>query len=408
MQSFHLIALLVCLAALFSFLNHHFLKLHPSVGVTLLALATSLLLMLLDASGTLGPALRHFTGQIHLDGALLTWMLAFLLFAGGLSVDLTELADHRWTIAALSVAATIGSAALIGSGTFLLLRALHIALPFNTCLLFGALISPTDPVAIISFMRKTRMPVNIRTIVAAESLFNDGIGVVLFLTLLQAGAGGDILWSKAIVLLVQQCLGGAALGIAAGFLIRLLLRRALRNGHNFELEVLLTLALVMGTYSMADVLHVSGPIAVVVAALFIGMYIRRENIAPENPSDLQHFWELIEETLNAVLFLLIGMQVLTLSTNHRLLIAGFMCIPLVLLARWLSVIGLIFPIRRRFSRKRLGIILTWGGLRGGLAISMALLIPPGPQHDALLPITYIVVIFSILVQGTTLKYLTPR
>ncbi len=404
---FHFIALLLAVTALLSYVNYRHLGLHPSVGVMLIALLLSLgLIAAGEASSSIRNAARDFASRISFDRAVLQWMLGFLLFAGGLSVDLNELSRQRGLVALLSTVGTVASMILIALMIHPALRLLGLGLPLLYCLLLGALISPTDPVAVMSFLKNADAPRSIRTVIAAESLFNDGVGVVLFLTLLGLTADGSSLsWTAVGVDLLRQCVGGAALGLAGGWAVHRLLRRT----FYFQLEVLLTLALVMGVYSLADLLRVSGPIAVVVAGLLIGNYGRAFNLSEKVNHDLHSFWELIEEILNAVLFVLIGLEVLLMPFTGRLVLAAALAIPIVLLARWCSVTGLVglVSIGRRFDRGIVA-ILTWGGLRGGLAIAMALVIPRGVAHDRLVAITYGVVGFSILVQGTTLRPLIAR
>ncbi len=287
-----------------------------------------------------------------------------------------------------------------------LLHILGIALPWLDCLLFGALISPTDPVAVVGFLKTINAPKSVETIIAAESLFNDGVGVVLFLTLLGLAHGDATFHATAIIrLLLQEALGGALLGLITSLFVHHLLRKI----QNFQLEVLLTLALVMETYSLAERFDFSGPIAVVVAGLIIGNRNPRFALSDQTLADLHRLWGLIEEILNAALFVLVGLEMLVIPYSHARLIAAVLCIPLVLLARWLSVhcsVTLI-PHRKKMN-PALCPILIWGGLRGGLALAMALLIPPGPAHDRIVAITYAVVAFSILVQGTTLGPLVKR
>jgi CPA1 family monovalent cation:H+ antiporter len=435
MGLFNVIAILLALTALFSFLNHRYLRLHPSIGVMLIALVLSLSLIVLDRLG-IGLSIRNaaggFLGHIEFGDALLNWMLGFLLFAGALTVDVNELSRQWGVTALLATAGTILSMFIVAGLAFFAMKFVHIELPFAYCLLFGALISPTDPVAVISVMRRTGAPKQIETIVAAESLFNDGIGVVLFLAMIGVTQHGQTLSVGWIVrLLLQQACGGIALGLLAGLILYKLLWRA----HRFEMEVLLTLAFVMGTYAVANMLGMSGPLAVVVAGLLIGNRGAILNMPKEVTDDLDHFWELIEELLNAILFVLIGLEVLVMRFTYPYLIAALLCVPAALLARWLSVSGLtsvmalrreniraMIPqqasgstgkrvptvvIRRDFNRAMVG-ILTWGGLRGGLAVAMALSIPAGPYRDLIVAITYGVVTFSILVQGTTIRSLVVR
>lgn len=407
MSLFQVIAILVTLTAICAYINHRFLYLHPSIGIMLAALALSLTFIVLGRFGL--PVQRvaaSFLADVHFDDAVLHWMLGFLLFAGAMSVDLNELAQNRGVTAVLVIVGTVASMFIIAAITFGLFLLLRKPLPFNACLLFGALISPTDPVAVIGLMKGMGASKRVQTVISAESLFNDGIGVVLFLTILESGAGGRAVSFHSVAwLFTRETLGGAVLGFAAGILVY----RLLRSVYNFQVEVLLTLALVMGSYALAEQLHMSAPIAAVVAGLIIGNEGHLFPMAAKTREDLERFWELIEEILNAVLFLLIGLQVLVTPFNVSILLATLVEIPIVLLARWLSVMGTIYsyPESNR-SRRSLISILTWGGLRGGLPVAMALSLPPGNHRNEIVAVTYGVVLFSILIQGTTIKAVIDR
>lgn len=404
MDLFRVITILVTLTAFFAYVNHRFVHLHPSVGVMVIALASSLVLISLEECGL---PVRNFAAQflehVHFDEALLHWMLGFLLFAGALGVDLNELSKQRWITALLATVGTIASMFIVGFLMYGVSRLLKHHLSFNACLLFGALISPTDPVAVVALMKRVGAPKTIETIISGESLFNDGIGVVLFLTLLAVSQGdGSVTVASVTWMFVRQAVGGALLGFALGAFVYRLLRRV----HNFQVEVLLTLALVMGGSVLGDALRVSAPIAAVVAGLLIGNHGRVFDMAEDTREDLEHFWELMEDILNAVLFVLIGLEVLVTTFTLRHLLASVLAVPVVLLARWLSVIATMSVTRAHQHLRRTMIpILTWGGLRGGLAVAMALSLPAGPHRDTLVSITYGVVVFSIIVQGTTIRAL---
>ena len=313
-----------------------------------------------------------------------------------MAVDLPELGRTWRSITLLATLGTVLSTLLVAAVAYPVLRSLGVELRWIDCLLLGALISPTDPVAVVSFIRSAKAPKSIETIVAAESLFNDGVGVVIFLTVLGLAFGGETFSLSAVArLFLQEALGGALLGLLGGYFVRNLLRKT----RNFQLQALLTLSLVMATCSLSDLLHLSGPIAVVFAGLPIG-----DNT---EPTDLSRFWDLIEEILNAVLFVLVGLEMLLIPYSLRQFTAAILCIPLVLLARWISVRAALLPTAASPPHGLIP-ILVWGGLRGGLALAMALLIPPSPQHDRIVAITYGVVAFSILVQGTTLRRVVHR
>jgi Na+:H+ antiporter len=401
MQLFDIIAILVTLTALLSYVNHRYVRLHPSIGVMLIALLLSLALIGL---GHLGFGLRRaaadFLSHIEFGKALLTWMLGFLLFAGALKVDIGEL-QRRWRVSILL--ATVGTAAsmfIVASLAWEGLRLIGMPMRWIWCLLLGALISPTDPVAVIAVIREAGAGKEVETVAAAESLFNDGVGVVLFLTSLHvlqssaratiAGVGGDLL---------RQVVGGGILGFASGLTVYYLLRHA----REFQVKVLLTVALVMGTYSLAAALDTSAPIAVVVAGLLIGNRGKIFHMAEHVSADLDRFWELVDEILNTMLFVLIGAEVLVMTYTPRHFLAAVVAVPMVLLARTVTLLPCIWPMGWKTTA-----VLIWGGLRGGLAVAMALSLPMGHQRDLILAITYGVVCFSILVQGTTIRGLVRR
>ncbi|MDB5301527.1 MAG: sodium/hydrogen exchanger [Phycisphaerales bacterium] len=404
---FQVIAILVTVTALLGYVNHRFIRLHPSIGLMLSALVLSLALMVLRHFDLgVKDAAADFIQHVPFGKALLQWMLGFLLFAGALTVDLNELSENSVITAALSVVSTAASMFIVGALAWVMLRAIHVPLPFPVCLLFGALISPTDPVAVVALMKNIGAPKSIETVISGESLFNDGIGVVLFLTLLAFVQGHGAVTAAGVVrLFVQASLGGCLLGFITGITVY----KMLRTVRDFQVEVLLTLALVMATYALAEAVHVSGPIAEVVAGLLIGNHGRTLNMAEDVREDLLHFWELVESIMNAMLFVLIGLQVLVMPYSRVYFAAAALAVPIVLLARWLSVelTVRVLALRGR-SAKHMVPILTWGGLRGGLAIAMALSLPPGSQRDLIVAITYGVVAFSIVVQGTTLRRVVMR
>ncbi|MEE8240274.1 MAG: sodium:proton antiporter, partial [Nitrospirales bacterium] len=264
---------------------------------------------------------------------------------------------------------------------------------------FGALISPTDPIAVLGILRTARAPKSLEIKMTGESLFNDGVGVVIFVVLLGVFTRGEASPGAIAILFLEEAVGGAVLGAALGYLTYFMLKSV----DNYQVEILLTLALVMGGYALADTFHTSGPIAVVVAGLIVGSHARHMAMSETSREYLDTFWELVDELLNAVLFVMIGLEILILSLQGHYLLAGLLAIPIVLLARFLSV-GLpvkLFSLRQEFA-PRATLIMTWGGLRGGISVAMALSLPPGELRDAIVTVTYVVVVFSILVQGLTI------
>ncbi len=406
MQLLDLIAIIITVAALFSYINNRYIKLPNTIGVMLIALAFSLLLIILNKLGIdLDDPVLQILNSIDFNKALMHGMLSFLLFAGALHVNLNDLAKQKWVIASLATFGVITSTFIIGSLTWMVLGLLDIQIPYIYCLLFGALISPTDPIAVLGILKKAGVSKTLETKVTGESLFNDGIGVVVFLVILGIATGeNEASLSGITVLFIQEAIGGVILGLVTGFITF----RLLRSVDDYAVEVLLTLALVMGGYSLAYALHLSGPIAVVVAGLMIGNHGRRLAMSDRTREHLDTFWELIDEVLNAVLFVLIGLEVLIISYTGNLLLASLLVIPVVLLARFVSV-GIPITVLKRFRNfsPKVVRVLTWGGLRGGISVALALSIPysEGPERSTLLAITYIVVLFSIVVQGLTINKL---
>jgi len=340
---------------------------------------------------------------IDFNKALMHGMLSFLLFSGALHVNLDDLAKHKRIISILATFGVVISTFIVGGSAWLVFSLIGTKLPFIYCLLFGSLIAPTDPIAVIGILKKAGVPKSLETKITGESLFNDGVAVVVFLVIMGIIAGGhDVTVQHIILLFIEEAIGGIFFGFIIGWLTYLMLKSV----DNYQVEVLLTLALVMGGFALAHAIHVSGPIAMVVAGIFIGNRGRLFAMSERTREHLDSFWELMDEILNAVLFLLIGLEVLVIATKGSYLIAGLAMIPIVLLARFISV-GLPVTFMRRIKDFSPNVvkIMTWGGLRGGISVALALSIPNGPEREALLTVTYIIVVFSILVQGLTIKRL---
>jgi CPA1 family monovalent cation:H+ antiporter len=395
-------ALLITLAALFSYLNYRFVRLPNTIGIMIISLVMSLGLLVLGKLGW--TDLIFYTNKIlrsiDFHETLMKGMLSFLLFAGALHVNLNDLRQQTGVIAVLATVGVLISTFMIGSLSWLVLHALNIHFEFIYCLLFGALISPTDPIAVLGILKRARVPKSLETKISGESLFNDGMGVVVFLVLFGLATGGNMTSADIGWLLVQEIAGGIVFGLALGVGVYYLLK----DVDNYQLEVMLTLALVMGGYALAHELHLSGPLAVVAAGLFIGNHGRLFAMSEKTRAHLDTFWELIDEILNAVLFVLIGLEVLLLAIRSEYFLAALAIIPLVLLARFVSV-GLPIWIMSRFRQFSPGVVqvMTWGGLRGGISVALALSLPFGSERDVILAITYAVVIFSIIIQGLTIS-----
>jgi CPA1 family monovalent cation:H+ antiporter len=408
MLPFDFVAILLVLAAGFSYLNHRVLKLPTTVGLMALTLAASLAAV---ALGFVFPAAEQqaaaFVRRIDFNQAVLHGLLGFLLFAGALHVNLGNLARQAFPVALLATAGVALSTLIVGGLTWGLLALLGRPLDFLHCLLFGALISPTDPIAVLSVLKKIGAPKPLEVTIAGESLFNDGVGVVLFLGLLEVGAGGHAFDPGHLAgLFLREVVGGAVLGLAAGYLAY----RLLRTVDNYQVEILLSLALVAGGYALAEALDVSGPLAMVVAGLLIGNHGRVFAMSPRTVEHLDLFWELVDEVLNAVLFVLLGLEVLAIPFSGGHLVAGLLAVPVVLLARLASAGLPVWLLRRRRAvAPYTARLLTWGGLRGAISVAMALSLPREvPERELILVMTYVVVAFSVLVQGLTVGPLARR
>lgn len=401
------IALLITLTAIFSFSNHRFVRLPTTIGVMLIALLLSLALIGMSKLGFgVEAAAESLLNQVDFNETLMQGMLSFLLFAGALHIDLDGLARQRLVIGVLATLGVLVSTLLVGTAVYFVSGWLDLGLSYAFCLLFGALVSPTDPIAVLGILKSAKVPKSLEIKVAGESLFNDGIGVVVFIVLYEIAVGRrEVSFTHIGSLFLMEAVGGVVLGLILGWIAY----RMLKSVDNYQVEVLITLALVMGGYSLATALHTSGPIAIVVAGLLIGNPGRSFAMSESTREHLDSFWELVDEILNAVLFVLIGLEVLVLSFRGEYLLAGLVAIPLVLLARFISV-GLPVTILQRWREFTPGAIriMTWGGLRGGISVALALSLPAGSQRDLLLTMTYIVVIFSILVQGATIKYMVKK
>lgn len=392
----------IVVTSLLAYANHRWARLPTTIGVMAIALLISLTVIGLDQLG-LDLGIRdyeeHFVRSIDFSDVLMQGMLSFLLFAGALHIDLAALARFRWQIGGLAVLGTLMSTLAVGFGMWALLPMFGLPLSLLYCLLFGALISPTDPIAVMGILKSAHAPPDLELVIAGESLFNDGVGVVLFsLVLGVLASGGSPTLASAGTLLLHEAGGGLLLGAVLGYLAY----RMLKSIDEYRVEVLLTLGIVIGGYSLANHLHVSGPLAMVVAGLIVGNGGRTYAMSDTTRRYVDMFWELIDEILNAVLFVLLGMEVLVISFSWQRLVAGMVAIAVTLAARALTV-GL--PVRAAGMRFGLPAgssrVLVWGGLRGGISVALALSLPEGNARDLILALTYCVVVFSILTQGLT-------
>lgn len=407
MELYYSFSVLMVLAALFSYLNHRFLKLPSTIGIMVIAMFVSIMLVVFGNSFLSDQliALKEVMVDINFTEVLMGAMLNFLLFAGAVHINFADLKEQKGPILTFASVSVVISTFIVGTLMYYLLPFLDIYLPYIYCMLFGALISPTDPIAVLSILQKANVSKSLETKVAGESLFNDGIAVVLFVIVLQIaqGAGFDFTTWNVTKLILTEAGGGIVLGIGLG----LTAAYALKKIDDYKVSVLVTLSVVMGGYLIAKSLHFSGPLAMVAAGLYIGNFDKKASRMSEQTKDYLHkFWELIDEIMNAVLFLLIGFELLIITTVTEYWLAGVIAIIVVLLARFISIYipTKIIPFKKKFNRETIK-ILVWGGLRGGVSIALALSMEAGLFKDIIVSITYIVVVFSIIVQGLTISKL---
>jgi monovalent cation:H+ antiporter, CPA1 family len=400
-EFYSLLSLLIVFTAVFAYINLRYIKLPFTIGIMLISLVCSIILV---TTGAHFPAFRQqaVSKLVALDfhHLLMNAMLGFLLFAGAIQINVKMLKKQLVPVITFATAGTLLSTAIIGCALYLILPLMGSAIPFVYCLLFGALISPTDPIAVLSILKEANIPRDLEIKITGESLFNDGVGVVIFISILEIAGKGANNFSVAQTgwLFLKEAGGGILWGGILGYTGYWLLRRI----DNYKVEVLITLAMVMGGYAFADWIHVSGPLAMVVSGIITGNKVRMLAMSPVTKDYLSKFWELIDEILNAFLFLLIGFEMLVVVFNQRILWIGLISIIIVLLARLISVSLPVWLLsfHKAFEKHAIP-LLTWGGLRGGLAVALALSLPADMYRDQFVSITYIVVIFSILVQGLT-------
>jgi len=408
MNTSGIISITIILTAVFAYINHRLIKWPPTIGIMILSLISSIILVVLGNSGSVFQEKAvQLVSAIDFQDVLMNFMLSFLLFAGAIHINAGKLKKERVPVLVLSTLGILISTSLVGSMVWLLFGLFHLAVPFIYCLLFGALISPTDPIAVLAILKEAKIPSSLELKISGESLFNDGVAVVIFMTLVDvahSGAGNVSVFSVG-KLFLQEAAGGILFGAILGYLGYY----ALRSIDDYKVEVLITLAICMGGYFIAGHLHVSGPLAMVVAGIITGNKVKDEVLSDTTRDYLGKFWELVDEILNAVLFLLIGLEMLVIKINLTLCIIGLICILIVLLARLVSVYIPVRLLRHKIIFEKHAVpMLTWGGLRGGLSVALALSLGTNMYRDGFVLITYIIVLFSILVQGLTLGPLAKK
>ena len=406
MNMIHLIALIFTTTALFSFINCRFLKLPTTIGLMVNSITLAIALIAIGEYLPHSASIQWAKQTIELikfDEVVIRGMLGVLLFAGSLHINFSDIYKDKLVIGLLATVGVVISTLLVGFTLFFILPYLSIKVPLVYCLLFGSLISPTDPIAVMSILKSIGAPRSLQTKIAGESLFNDGVAIVFFTVLSgMAIQGKDFTINTVLWLFVKESLGGAALGLLLGYLAYQLLKQI----DDYITQILITIALVLMGGSIAEYLHVSSPIAAVCAGLLIGNHGRNFAMSKKSCEHLDIFWHLLDEILNSILFVLLGLEIIVLALEFKLLLAGLIAIPVVLLARYLGVAGIINMLKFTKSfRPKIVKILTWGGLRGGISIALALSLPSSEYRESILSMTFVVVIFSVLVQGLTIKRL---
>ncbi len=406
MDFYNIFAILIVLTAAFAYINYKFLKLPSAIGLMLISVIFSFMFVLI---GNISPWITEkFTSsisKIDFGNFLMSIMLSFMLFAGSINIDAARLKNERLPVMVFATAGVLLSTVTVGSAMYFVLNLFSLGTSYINCLLFGALISPTDPIAVMGILRHVKIPDDIEVKITGESLFNDGVAIVLFVTLFHISTiGAENLSAGNIILLFLREAGG---GILFGFILGYAGFLLIRSIDNYMVEVFITLALVMGGYSLAHYLHISGPLSMVVTGLIIGNRGRKLGMSATTREYLNKFWEIIDDLLNAVLFILIGFEILLISLDIINFELGIMAFIIILLARYISVAVSMYitKFKKTFDKGNL-IILTWGGLRGGISVALALSLYSSMHRDIFLPITYVVVLLSIIVQGLTIEKVT--
>lgn len=401
MDFFSIFSLLIVLAAMFAYINFRYLKLPATIGLMFLSLIFSLVILF---AGRSFPAFQNFiisnVENIDFSKLLLESMLSFMLFAGSIHIRYEHLKSEKFSIILYSTVSVIISTVLVGLTAHFVLNGFGFSLSLINCMLFGALISPTDPISVLAILKKAGVSKSLETKIAGESLFNDGVAVVIFITLLTIAKGNETFsFSKITLLFGQETFGGLILGLLLGWVSY----KLMESIDNYQVETLITIAVVMGGYSLSHYLHISGSLAMVAAGLVIGNRGKKLGMSDITREYIDKFWELLDEILNAILFVLIGLELVIIGIDYGILIPGSILIFLIILIRFISIWipSQLISLREKVPMQTI-YMLTWGGLRGGISIALALSIPKELDSHIWVPLTYLVVCFSILVQGLTI------
>ncbi|MEE1898870.1 sodium:proton antiporter [Flavobacterium rakeshii] len=408
MELYYSLSVLIVLASFFAYFNVRFLKLPSTIGIMVIAMAVSIFLVVF---GHVVPDTLHristLISQFDFTELLMGAMLNFMLFAGAIHINLKDLREQRLPIIIFSTVSVVISTFAVGTFLYYLTPFLHLEIPYMYCLLFGALISPTDPVAVLSILKEVKVRKSLETKIAGESLFNDGMAIVAFAVILNIAQDNE--YTPTVFNVVWLFLREAGGGFLLGVLLGAGAATAIRKIDDYKVTVLITLAVVMGGYLIASAMHISGPLTMVFAGLIIGNFKKKSAMSAETKDYLEKFWELNDEILNAVLFLFIGFNLLMVNNINSYWLPGLTCVVVVLLARYVSIWlpTLIVPFKKKFNSSTIK-ILVWGGLRGGVSIALALSIDDVPYKNDIIAITYFVVVFSILVQGLSIAKIAGK
>lgn len=397
------ISIILFIAIIISYINHRFIRLHTTIAMMAAALIISIILLILSHAGFnhFHDELRQIISQIHFHNLVMNFMLGLLLFAGSMTINFGHLNQQKWEVGILALIGTVASAFIIGIALYYILIAFGVHIGFAYCMLFGSLISPTDPIAVLAIFKEVGAPKSLETAVSSEALFNDGVGVVLFITAYHVAYAHETISSSGIILLfLREAIGGLVYGIIFGYLLCLLLRPL----RDMKLEIMLSIVLVISAYTLAQSLEISGPLAMVAAGIFVANFKRDQILLPLSRHYMENIWEMIDELLNTVLFLILGFEILVVNYDWKKILVSLCVIALTLIVRFVTVatpMTILRPWRQKIPYAIS--IFTWGGLRGGLAVALALALPAGDIRSWILALTYAVVLFSILIQGTTIK-----